>query len=1410
MATAPEEKQPYDGGEYGAGGKFRKRPFRRATHSTPYDRPPPVFRNPDGGNGGWLSKIVDPAHRIISYSAHRLFSSVFRKRLPAPQPLSPETKHEALNTKQEVAATDSPGLQGAVDLSAGPSNSANKGELTELEQILKQKTYTRSEIDRLTALLHSRTVDLSLEGQEKRSDLVSSKPAASSDRVEKPVAFPDRQEGFPKSASPDNGMVGQLVTTPVGSSRVLDGDVSSTTDVVELAKSYMHKRPVSPSKLGFRSQAPKENSTGLYPPNLISPSKLPVTPLVSRISGHAEVRENGFTTPRSRGRSAIYSMARTPYFRVHPGTSVKGAGTAVDAYGGASSSSQAGQEQNLLSGSNQVSLKRRNSVLDNDIGSFGPIRRIRQKPNLLSSRGLSSHVSGSPLSTSRTGLGSEAAENQSSSTLKPILFGGPTRNFIKPPTETRDKTVSNTSSSLVPSKSSEMASKILQQLDKLVSPKDKSSESEVLTLRDKSPTKLSPSMLHGQALKSLEDVDSSKYLENPQYNNMLDGSLDKMTPDSKSSSSQKQVKVKENAPMKLLAASDKTAALENGVDSTLPIVNGGDSIIQKKDPVLSVKIAAASNSAGYLHKKSAFQMSAHEDSIELDDDSYPNGAASDLVAEERGKANSLLAETKRRTTEAFTLEKPSNLTETNTSSSAIIQRTEIGASVGSFTAENGTNLTSQSASSPRMTVLHASSLTSDKEQKISAPIFNSGDKTASTEDTNAASTIFNFGPKSLEKVTSSHFAFASPPVLSEHMSAKFDASSDTKLETSSSLSTVAAGATDSVAKLSEPDKADHSNSNGVFSRTSETGIPSLASTSTSSIFSFSTSQANFGQSNESSASTLSTPVVFGNLNGQNSSSSSISATISSNISASCMTTASSTSAPSVLAAPVFKFGSSTPSTAAAPVSASSDVASNEPKTKQDTSFSGTSGSITGTGSSLFGFSASTANNQSQGSNFAGVSVSATSTQSPSAGNTVAAMLSPSVPFQFGSSAPSLTFGLSGNSTSGSSLFGSGATTGIGSSSSSSSSDSNIVSSSSGTTPSLFGSSWQSPKSSVSSLTSASSTGLSFGASVASSAPTSSSPAPSTGFSFGASAASSATPGSLLAPSTGFSFGASATASAPASSSPAPSTGFSFGASATSGVSTSSSLAPSTGFPFGASAASGATTNSSPATGFAFGASSASGATTSSSPAPSTFTFGSSSAAAVSTNSSPPVVFGVSNGASSSSIFSFNSSAATGSTQSVFGNRNTANVFGSSPGNNNQVSMEDSMAEDTFQASTPAVPVFGQQPIAPSPSPSGFAFGSTTPSVPNPFQFGGQANVSNPQNPSPFQANPQNPFQANPQNPFQANPQNPFQANPQNPFQASGSLGSIAEGSNFSMGSGGGSMDKSNRRYVKVKHKQRRK
>ena len=76
----------------GAGGKFRKKPFRK-TQATPYDRPTTALRPTQlvGGqrenDNGWLSKLVDPASRLITAGAHKLFSSVFRKRLlPPPAP----------------------------------------------------------------------------------------------------------------------------------------------------------------------------------------------------------------------------------------------------------------------------------------------------------------------------------------------------------------------------------------------------------------------------------------------------------------------------------------------------------------------------------------------------------------------------------------------------------------------------------------------------------------------------------------------------------------------------------------------------------------------------------------------------------------------------------------------------------------------------------------------------------------------------------------------------------------------------------------------------------------------------------------------------------------------------------------------------------------------------------------------------------------------------------------------------------------------------------------------------------------------------------------------------------------------------------------------------------------------------
>ncbi|KAJ0550691.1 hypothetical protein HanRHA438_Chr00c11g0848741 [Helianthus annuus] len=134
-------------------------------------------------------------------------------------------------------------------------------------------------------------------------------------------------------------------------------------------------------------------------------------------------------------------------------------------------------------------------------------------------------------------------------------------------------------------------------------------------------------------------------------------------------------------------------------------------------------------------------------------------------------------------------------------------------------------------------------------------------------------------------------------------------------------------------------------------------------------------------------------------------------------------------------------------------------------------------------------------------------------------------------------------------------------------------------------------------------------------------------------------------------------------------------------------------------------------------------------------------------------SSSLFMFGSSN--AGSSLFSFSSKLS--SPAPVFGN--STPVFGTSPpSNTDQMSMEDSMADDSNQTPSPA-PAFGQ---ASSGTPPGFMFGSVTPTTVQPpgFLFGAQINQT--------------------------------QAPSQSPFPAT----QFSAGGRFSLGSGGG--DKSNR------------
>ncbi|TYI31334.1 hypothetical protein ES332_A05G445200v1 [Gossypium tomentosum] len=1063
-----------------------------------------------------------------------------------------------------------------------------------------------------------------------------------------PVVSHDKKEDFLETPVRENGTENHLISTPVARSTVPDEDVASPA---ELAKAYMGSRPskVSTSMHGLQNQVPRRDLSS--PSNRIFPSKSSMMSLVPRSSGHVGSLGNSFMTPRSRGRSAIYSMARTPYSRVNSSTLIKGT-----------------WEHNRISGSGQGVLKRRSSVLDNDIGSVGPIRRIRQKSNLFSSRNLTLPASAAPLSVHVVGTSSAGLDTLA---------------------ETGGNSSPGISFTTVPSKSSQMASKIFQQLEMLVSP------------GEKSPSMLSPSMLRGQARKNLSNVDSSKFLENLHDSSKVSGSRIVLT-DFQDSVSNKHDKVKKNV-----------STLVSLPDKQVPAVNGVDSNSLMKDNRPSVRAADSSGIKSVIQlsqeKSQAFQMSAHEDYLDLDDGDYSIGATPARFGEWRERADNSVNGINRNP--GMRTSNGSPVVEKNSSITFPVVQVANSSVQSAFLGSQSTQAAKEDAFS---TESNASPMVSIVEKVAPVP-------------SDAAVTTFGFASRNVGEVLS----------ITGSSGVKLAKSSDQELDYSSSFATTAPGVTN---HLSE--KTDRgSTMNGIF-RTPETALTSAVSTSN---FKFGASADGSAVNNgsfSSSSFSFSSPVAsLVPINGRSSSS----ATATNNDSPATATTSASatvnptichtsipsveTSIPSFTASPVFKFSSSgdpstsgeatksktqdtslgnvgifpSSSTFAFTCSGSSAVSSTTGTTavftsSGNSSFSGTSSTITnsgsgffsstfttvmGTGSSIFGSSYSTISTGSSifggtsmpvagtgnstfstksaikgsGSNIFGFGAPAAPTSTAltqglnpfnaadnqaSAAGTGIGSSTHSTPIQFSSSASSPSFGLAGNATfsSGSSIFGSsasvakpfssGASFGI----SSSSLETNSLNSSSGIAGGAFGSNWQAPKT-----------------------PT-----------FGS--------------SSGFSFGSSTSVSAP---------------------------------------------------------------------------------------SIAPTIFGLSTGASSSSIFSFTSAAAATPSQPVFGNTSPGLVFGSTPSSNND-QMEDSMAEDTVQAS-PTVVTFSQQPIS-SPA-SGFVFGASNPSGAGSVQFGGQTSIGAPQNPS--------------------------------PFLASGSV-EFGAGGSFSLGSGGS--DKSARKFVKVR-KQRR-
>ncbi|XP_004240192.1 nuclear pore complex protein NUP1-like [Solanum lycopersicum] len=1445
----PASSSAYEGG--GAGGKFRRRPFRK-NQTTPYDRPPNDLRNPS-----WLTKlVVDPATKLITSGARRFFSSIFQKRLtPAPTPLPlppmplpppPEARQESKDVQQESCLNDHAGPVVATGHEVCKvACSSEDGAFSEFEQLLKQKTFSRDEIDRLTELLRSKAVDT---------------PAGN-----------------------DKG----AVATPVTSSRVPKGNVASAA---ELAKAYMDTRPskVSPTILSSQSQVVRVDTPVLK--SVAYSQNLPIAPVTTKTAGLVGVRANGFTPPRSRGRSAIYHMARTPYSRLRLTDGQMASSSTHNAYSGPSLSESVLEHDGYF-GSKQP-LKRRSSALEDDIGSVGPIRRTRQKPNLLS-HGIS-----------RPNLGGVASAAADVPTRYAHISSDP----------------------------SETAAKILEHLENLT-PKEKSSESRLTAGSDKTPKKLSPNMLRGQALKSLESLDSPKLLQSAQDSHKLENWSEVIPTNDHDSSLQKQGVIEQhrqnksiNRPTVVPKKNEK-----NSFEDAQPGVETADSLDKK--------------SSVQPQKKHAFRMSALEDSFEMDEDINFDNPASQL-AEGRDKMGISGAEKKSLSTDEALNKKPAALSETNATLGILNKRNDMKAPDAALISISSPSFLSSSDSQSPEVVAPSFGLNKSKESsgdKVPALLFSSSFPLSGLKPESSSSLsnpAFGLAGASLELFESDNSQkdgksnekseplssglspsplFAAPSSTSTFSNGQFapspaisafsllDSSNSPKDVQSYSSSEVAHSTSISaavggglfgfaaassvstepliksgpsevpsmVSKLLTASTADNAdlqtkaaNSDNLSSSSPFAGS-SFASTSPgNSIFGFSSSGMSTvtTASDQSQSSVFSTgaqslvsaqtsltgsdntrvsqsvPAHFGSSTTSpvvgNSRMTSFSSVGSASSNTGIVSAAASDSNPvgsSAAAVGNFGFGassstSSTLSSSVGPSSGTSQLSFTfgaSPAVHAATTALATSSNAT---SAIFSFgndsSSSLANAVDTSTrpspstfNFGGSS-SASSLKSVGMSNSAAPGIfsfgggssasstnavgtstnaTPVFSFGGGSSAPSTnTISTSTNATPGVFSFGGG----------SSASSTNTVSTSTNATPGVFslgGGSSASSTNTVSTSTNATPGVFSFGggssASSTNTVSTSTNATPGV-FSFGGN--SLASPTNTVSTSTSattgiFNFGASSsvlsTNTVSTSTSAAPGV-FSFGASSsvpsTNTVSTSTSAAPGV-FSFGASSsvlstnAVNASSTVSPSP-FAFGASSTSSQTSSaagilgsnwqapkspgfsspfSSATPTAFAFGASSS-----SFTPPAttaaVFGSAPSTPTGPAFPFGSTSLTNpSTQSIFGN--STSPFTASPGNNNQMNMEDSMAEDTMHASSPAV-AFGQPSV--SPTPGGFMFGST----PNPFQFGGQ------------------------QNQAAAAAQNPC------PFAASSSLGA---GGSFSLGSNG--PDKSGRKIVKInRNKNRRK
>ncbi|KAK4798161.1 hypothetical protein SAY86_030487 [Trapa natans] len=487
--TAPPE---YPETSRGAGGKMR-RPLTRKSRITPYARPPlnqshtPLAIR--GVSGGWLSKIVDPAYRLIGAGATRLLPSLFSRSpsidSPAPSsadedngaaeqedydeigqdisdlPLTRPTQSENAESVEDDSKCDGPIDARKQDTYTGLENDDG---ILEIEQLIRGKMFSRNEVDRLMEILNSKTVGPpENEGQDNQ-------PAANEQEVRGPATeqylagkLEEKIEVLNKAARED--------LMPLTKSN-LSNEIGASP--VDIARAYMGHRMSEIRHSSVTTDVGDDRA-------LIPVDGCPSKSYLASCSHNSSIRWPGATvpdhylTPQSqRSRYGRHDFRRTPYSRsIHSLSKSKMFQIGND--GNKSSGTESPLMKQSPSVANQQTASR-SDILDGDYGSGGPVRHGRHKfaigtpkkfvsfpladpswrENNLSSASLPAHRKGTDAGRIGNLLGPQLDDDR----LQSLDIGVPT----------------------VPRHSSQMARKILEHLDRnYPTPKDKHTELKLAT-----------------------------------------------------------------------------------------------------------------------------------------------------------------------------------------------------------------------------------------------------------------------------------------------------------------------------------------------------------------------------------------------------------------------------------------------------------------------------------------------------------------------------------------------------------------------------------------------------------------------------------------------------------------------------------------------------------------------------------------------------------------------------------------------------------------------------------------------------------------------------------------------------------------------------------------------------------------